>query len=316
MINIDLISDMVFRPRSQDLLVASWDNSLKLVRDENILVNFNHSNPILTTTFTDASNFYFGCLDGRLYQYDLDTRKYRVQWSTGNAISSSTFNQPHNLLLASSLDSQLAVLDTRSDAPVHTLKLSHKIYDVDSSNHLVVSAMADRQIAIHDLRKLDKPVQLRESSLKFMTRRVACMPDDVGFVTSSIEGRVAVDYFDPSPQVQSNKYAFKSHRQSSNDSDVIYPINALAFHPIYGTFATGGSDGFVNLWDANAKKRIKSYGRYKNAVQAVAFSDDGESMAVAFSKGPEETHPASSSDEVGVEVKTNLMNEAKPKRMQ
>eukprot|EP00961_Rhodomonas_salina_P281251 3800060-Rhodomonas_salina.1 len=25
--------------------------------------------------------------------------------------------------------------------------------------------------------------------------------------------------------------------------DTVYPVNALAFHPSYGTFATGGCDG-------------------------------------------------------------------------
>ncbi|TIB39632.1 hypothetical protein E3P86_01047 [Wallemia ichthyophaga] len=316
MINIDLISDIKFKPNSNDLLVTSWDNSFNLLRDDKVLINFNYSNPILSTTFVDSSNFCFGCLDGHLYQYNLDTQKHKLKWSASNAVSSTSFNKAHNILLASSLDSQLALIDSRSDSPANSIKLSHKIYDIDSSDNLVVSAMADRHIAIHDLRKLDKPVQLRESSLKFMTRRVACMADDIGFVTSSIEGRVAVDYFDPSPQAQSNKYAFKSHRQSADGSDIIYPINALAFHPIYGTFATGGSDGFVNLWDANAKKRIKSYGKFKNSVQAVAFSDDGDTMAVAYSRGPEEAHPITPSDDIGVDLKKNIMNEAKPKKLQ
>jgi hypothetical protein len=54
-------------------------------------------------------------------------------------------------------------------------------------------------------------------------------------VLSSVEGRVAVEYFDPSPEAQSKKYAFKCHRQG----DLVYPVNAMSFHPVYGTFATG-----------------------------------------------------------------------------
>jgi WD40 repeat protein len=38
--------------------------------------------------------------------------------------------------------------------------------------------------------------------------------------------------------------------------DVVYPVNAMAFHEPYGTFATGGSDGVVNIWDGNNKKRL------------------------------------------------------------
>jgi hypothetical protein len=72
-----------------------------------------------------------------------------------------------------------------------------------------------------------------------------CFPDESGFVVSSVEGkvmllvcflflkklfpidktigRVAVEYFDPSEEVQSRKYAFKCHRLSLNGVDTVYP---------------------------------------------------------------------------------------------
>ena len=60
---------------------------------------------------------------------------------------------------------------------------------------------------------------------------------------SSIEGRVAVEYLDPSPEVQKRKYAFKCHRNKDGDVEHIFPVNAISFHKEYNTFATGGSDG-------------------------------------------------------------------------
>ena len=39
-------------------------------------------------------------------------------------------------------------------------------------------------------------------------------------------------------EAQENKYAFKCHRKG----DQVFPVNAMAFHPVYGTFATGGCD--------------------------------------------------------------------------
>ena len=42
----------------------------------------------------------------------------------------------------------------------------------------------------------------------------------------------------------------------------MYAVNALAFHPTLGTFATGGSDGFVNVWDRLHKKRIAQFPKY------------------------------------------------------
>ncbi|KAL9595184.1 MAG: hypothetical protein Q9179_005076, partial [Wetmoreana sp. 5 TL-2023] len=111
-----------------------------------------------------------------------------------------------------------------------------------------------------------EPWQRRESSLKFMTRAVACMPNDAGYASSSIEGRVAVEWFDPSSESQARKYAFKCHRQANEQGiDVVYPVNALAFHPVHGTFASGGGDGFVALWDGVAKRRIRQYQRYASS---------------------------------------------------
>lgn len=84
------------------------------------------------------------------------------------------------------------------------------------------------------------PEQERESSLRYQTRCVRCFPDATGFALASVEGRVAMDYFDQSEAAQARKYAFKCHRRSEAGKDTVYPVNAVAFHPVHGTFATGG----------------------------------------------------------------------------
>ena len=52
-------------------------------------------------------------------------------------------------------------------------------------------------------------------------------------------GRVAIEYIDTNPEVQKKKYAFKCHRQKEEAVEKVYPVNAIAVHPSYGTFATG-----------------------------------------------------------------------------
>ena len=160
----------------------------------------------------------------------------------------------------------------------------------------VLVAMASRALHIYELATLasqkdtpPEPWQRRESSLKFMTRAVSCMPTDAGYASSSIEGRVAVEWFDPSPDSQARKYAFKCHRQTSPEGmDVVYPVNALAFHPVHGTFASGGGDGIVALWDGVAKRRIRQYPRFQSGVAALSFSADGKYLAVGVSPGFED----------------------------
>lgn len=52
-----------------------------------------------------------------------------------------------------------------------------------------------------------EPEQRRESSLKFQTRCVRGFVDGSGYALSSIEGRVAMEYFDPAPEIQVYSYS-------------------------------------------------------------------------------------------------------------
>lgn len=194
----------------------------------------------------------------------------------------------------------------------------------------LVVAMASRALHIYELESLAKfasqangvtsstnevePWQRRESSLKFMTRAVACMPNDAGYASSSIEGRVAVEWFDPSADSQARKYAFKCHRQSVDGIDVVYPVNALTFHPAHGTFASGGGDGVVALWDGVAKRRIRQYQKYPASVAALSFSSNGKYLAIAISPGFEDgKEDLADADNVKIYIRELGETEAKGK---
>jgi len=51
-----------------------------------------------------------------------------------------------------------------------------------------------------------------------------------------------LEYFDMNPETQRKKYAFKCHRNKDEDTEYVYPVNAIAFNSNHNTFATGGSD--------------------------------------------------------------------------
>jgi cell cycle arrest protein BUB3 len=42
----------------------------------------------------------------------------------------------------------------------------------------------------------------------------------------------------------------------------VYPVHSIAYQPKYGTFATGGGDGVVNIWDGGNKKRLFQISRW------------------------------------------------------
>lgn len=125
-----------------------------------------------------------------------------------------------------------------------------------------------------------------------------------GYATASVEGRIAVEYFDPSPEAQEKTYAFKCHRQTISEEDHVWPVNSLTFHPLYvafhpaisflpfrpfppairyNTFASAGSDGTVSIWDHHSKKRLRQYHKYNGPIPSIAFNRDGTRLAVGVS---------------------------------
>ena len=102
---------------------------------------------------------------------------------------------------------------------------------MDIQKDKLAIAMSEQTTYIYDIHDFSQPWQVRDTSLRYMSKCVRLMPNGEGFALSSIEGRVAIEYFDMSSEVQAKKYAFKSHRQTIQDTEVVYPVNALAFHP-------------------------------------------------------------------------------------
>jgi len=65
----------------------------------------------------------------------------------------------------------------------------------------------------------------------------------------------------------------------------------------FGTFATGGGDGRVNIWDGRNKKRICQLPSFSTSISALSFSSTGDQLAIAvsytFEEG-EKDHPPDS----------------------
>lgn len=66
-----------------------------------------------------------------------------------------------------------------------------------------------------------------DSPLKFEARSSCSLNEGEGFILGSVEGKIAIEYFN-----EGNKsYGFKCHRDETEDSSFIYPVNTLAMHP-------------------------------------------------------------------------------------
>lgn len=299
------------------------------MRDENgevgqgkdkLLSKFPHRAPILDVCWgRDESECYTACLDWDVRRIDLNTGEQHVLSTHEAGVKSVVYDRQRGIVVSIGWDCMMHVhlvdngdsnnINSSSNATPLRIPLPSKPFACSISPTKLVVAMSNRSNWIYELSTLAsaasnaatnpppninrslEPWQRRESSLKFMTRTVACMPNDDGYATSSIEGRVAVEWFDPSSESQDRKYAFKCHRQPAPDApgvDVVYPVNALTFHPVFQTFASGGGDGVVALWDGVAKRRIRQYQRYANSVAGLGYSCDGRFLAVGVCEGFED----------------------------
>ncbi|KAJ3320838.1 hypothetical protein HDU76_000218 [Blyttiomyces sp. JEL0837] len=156
----------------------------------------------------------------------------------------------------------------------------------------MVVATADRHVMIYNLHTPNTVYKQQQSPLKWQTRVVTCFPNASGYAIGSIEGRVGIHYVEEK-DAQAN-FSFKCHRDDKNN---VYPVNAISFHPTYGTFSTAGGDGAFNFWDKDSKQRLKQFQPVGNTIPATAFNRNGTIFAYAvsydWSKGHEFHKPGS-----------------------
>lgn len=311
----------------QFLVASSWDCTVRVydVASGSQRLIYNHNTPVLDTTFSDTVHVLSGALKGDLKLFDCNVNQSQVLGSCLRAISVMHYNPTIQACITGSWDCTVRIWDPRipaagnmnSDSKGGAQSLHRQpstVYTLDSINHQLVVGTAGRHVLIWDLRQMHAPVEQRESSLKYQTRCIRCFPNGQGYILGSIEGRIAVEMFDPIPEVQKKKYAFKCHRVKEGDKEIIHPITAIAFHQTYNTFATGGCDGIVNIWDGFNRKRLAQLSKYPTSISSLAFSEDGNQLAIAssymFESGQIENEP-----EPTIYIRSVAENEVKPKHM-
>ncbi|PVV03121.1 hypothetical protein BB560_002406 [Smittium megazygosporum] len=309
----DCVSSLVFHPNNREILLStSWDGSVRLYnvgagnsdeQDQRQLVNSHNKHKgaaVLAGCFNQGVYLTFLVI---LFRWEIGMNAYELGHHE-KPISCLDFNSSHRVVVSGSWDTTVRLWDRlapNTQNAIAVLQQPERVYSISTQGDILVCALADRHFSVYDLRNIGHAVshhitggdeylvERKRSMLKYPTRRVKLYPDNRGYVYGSIEGRVATEYF-PTGENNYQNYAFKCHRQKADSSqtpgeqiDIVYPINALAFHPLYQTFLTGGSDGYVCLWDGTLRKRMKRYGPYPNGVNCLAFNLDGSLMAVGAS---------------------------------
>lgn len=291
----EIISMIRFSPTNHHLLVGSWDGTVRLYdthptsleRSKRPMVSVDTHTAVTAICWDQRGRKVFaGAARGQVLELDLEnSRTLDASWPGHELGVQSICNVSNDLMVSGSWDKSLHYVDHRSNKLAHTTLLPQKVFAMDTTNDFIVVGMGQRAVHVYDVRNLSTPFQIRESGLRYQTRDLKCMPNGLGYAQSSIEGRVAIEYFNPSPESQAKKYAFKCHRLVASDADLVSPVNALAFHKTFDTLFTAGSDCHVCLWDHVAKKRLRQYSRFEQSVVGLdTASKDGVNMlAIATS---------------------------------
>ena len=300
--NTGLISDLQFLPFENHLLVSSFNKKLLLYdcsrpQEPGLFSELELDSSILKVACTLNNSVYLGMLDGSIKQVDFENMKILGDWIlpacatevNGGVNNLKEIDSGQNTLVWSTFDHELGLLDTRERKPQFRKKFDNKIFKVDTTEKYLTVGMSGRQIEIYDHRNMSRPYQVRESGLKFQINDLKNFPNGEGFALSSLDGRVAMEYFDPSPEIQSKKYAFKCHRtfDQENNIDVVHPVNSLSFNKQNNTLFTAGSDGYLCLWNWEKRKRMRQFPRFSDenglpeSILKTNINTDGLLIAIA-----------------------------------
>ncbi|KAG0606938.1 hypothetical protein M758_9G180500 [Ceratodon purpureus] len=286
----DGVTKLRFSDHSDRLLVSSWDSKLRLydIASHTMKAEFQCQGPVLDGCFHDDGSGYSACADSNLTRYDFNTGSETTLGSHDGPICSLEYSPATGQVISGSWDKTLRCWDARSSSLAGTYAQPGGVSCMSLLEHRLVVATEGRHVLVYDVRKMSEAEQSTETHVRFQTRSVCCSPDGTGFAMGSIDGRVIIDWFDPS-EAQAKKYVFKCHRKGEGGPKIFYPVNALAFHPLYGTLATGGGDRHVNVWDVHSRKRLYQYSKCPNSISSLAFNRDGRLLAIASSSTFEES---------------------------
>lgn len=287
----DTVTDLSFSPQQELLAAASWDSKVRIYEisptgQTQGRALYQHDGPVFSSQWSkDGTKVVSGGADKQVKLFDLQSQQATQIGAHDAPVRSVRYVEcgPTNMpvVVSGSWDKTLRYWDMRSPQPILTLTLPERVYAMDTSGKLLVAACAEKHISVIDLNNPQQVFKQVQSPLKWQTRSICCYPSGDGYAIGSIEGRCSIYFIDENKHSKFG-FSFRCHRKTQNNVNNVYAVNSIAFHPIYGTFSTAGSDGIFCFWDKDAKQKLKVFPQLPGPVTATAFNRTGSIFAYAF----------------------------------
>ncbi|KAL2349193.1 hypothetical protein Fmac_003193 [Flemingia macrophylla] len=304
----DAISAIRFAPHSNNLLISSWDSTLRLYDVDASLLRLQAPSqaPLLDCCFQHDAVAFAVASDGFIRRYDLHSGHVEAVGSHDDIATCIGYSSETCQLITSGFDKKLVMWD------MHMEKASSCLRSLDaevdslfvSGFNLTVAIRAS--VHVYDLRYFDKPVQSKEALNGSHLRCVSSIPDAEGFAVGSVDGRVSLQIFYPSSS-NDIRYIFRCHPKSKDGRHYLVSVNDIAFSPLVsGAFATGDNEGYVTIWDAGSRKRLVEFPRYPNSVASLSYNHEGQLLAVASSHTYQEANELEKSPRIFIHKVDNI----------
>jgi len=290
----DSISSLAFSSQADYLAAGSWDNSVRIYEvasngQTQGKAMYSHEGPVLSVCWNkDGTKILSGGADGAGRMFNVTTgQTSQVAQHDAPVKAVKWIESPQGGILATgSWDKTIKFWDLRSPTAMFSINLPERVYTMDVLYPYMVVGTAERHVQIFNLSNPTTPWKTFASPLKWQTRAVACFgAGPPGFAIGSIEGRIAVQFFEESEAAKN--FSFRCHRRdqsnTAKDQSLVYAVNDLSFHPVHGTLASCGSDGVINYWDKDSRIRLKAFDPVAGSITTTSFNRTGTLLAYAIS---------------------------------
>ncbi|KAG8098240.1 hypothetical protein GUJ93_ZPchr0013g36173 [Zizania palustris] len=276
-------SRLRFAPSSDNLIVSSWDSGLRLYDADTseLRLEATAEEALLDCCFQDEAVALTAGSDGSIRRYDLHSGAQGIVGMHDEVISCIEFSQTTGQVVAATLDKKLMFwcTQTRNACPDSVITLDSDVASLSVCGMYILAAV-EREIYMYDMRNLTGSVKAKYTPVEYHIRSLHSSPEWNGYAAGSVDGAVAVNYFDQGTDGDMG-YVFRCHPKSRDGRSSLVPINSTTIHPCEKTFVTGDNEGWAIAWDAQSKKKLREFPIYPGSVASIAYNHNGQLFAVA-----------------------------------